>query len=651
MAKLNEKKIVAGSLIVLGILFSIIAAITDCSAGGADNYAHFNIARWAFRYPHLFLDHWGKPLFTTLISPFTQIGFYGARIFNILGGLLTAWICYLLAVKWRFKNAWLVPVFVIFAPMYFVLMFSGMTEILFSLVLMLAILLFFNDRFILSAVVISFIILVRSEGFIFLPIFFAAFTLKRKFFAIPFLLSGFVFFSLIGWLYYYHDFWWLIDKLPYVGGQGGIYGSGTWYHFLAKMPEYLDFFILGFFLVGMVYWLKEWYTSSLNINSEEFFRLLVLAGCFWGYLLAHSYVWWRGEMSLGLVRVMAGVTPVAGLIALAGWNWFEKLIRNKVVKITFLIVSLVLVVIPGVLRYKSAFQSDPIAVVINRVIEWLHETDNFRHHLIVHDPYIAFAAKVDAWDQQKLQYGFSDVNQPELGMPDSSVFIWDAHFSQNEGRIAESKILENPGYELLAYFEPEIPIKVLNGYDYCILVFRKVQTKSKDNFQILDELKSKMKNANLKYAEYFDFETSMPEKVNDTFRKFSTDSVTNHYYQLGGDCEFSPSVLLTDQQLKISNQLVVDVSFDFQTEETFAKSEALMVFSVEKDDKSYYYLGEDILPFIKATDHWDRANFSFTMPEQVEPDTKIKLYIWDIPKKKFKVDNFRVTVYSGESPK
>ena len=45
MAKFSERKIVAGSLILIGALFAIITAFTDCSAGGADNYAHFNIAR------------------------------------------------------------------------------------------------------------------------------------------------------------------------------------------------------------------------------------------------------------------------------------------------------------------------------------------------------------------------------------------------------------------------------------------------------------------------------------------------------------------------------------------------------------------------------------------------------------------------------
>lgn len=646
MHRFSEKKIVAGSLLTLGILFSIIAAFTDCSAGGADNYAHFNIARWAFRYPHLFLDHWGKPLFTILIAPFTQLGFFGARLFNILGGLTTAWICYLLASGWKLPKAWLAPVFVIFVPIYFILMFSGMTEILFSLVLILAIFQFFREQFVLSAIVLSLIILVRTEGFIFMPIFFVAYVLKRKFVAIPFLLSGFLLFSLIGKLYYYNDFWWLINKLPYGSASNEIYGSGKWHHFLSTMPDYLGFGIILLFFAGTFFLVKDWVFQKFSINSDRFYQLLILGGCFFGFLASHSYVWWQGQMSLGLVRVMVGVTPIAGILALVGFERTEKLILSKNLKLGFLILSIVLIVIPGVMKYKSEFRTDPHSIVIQEAIKWLRETHNIHHHLIVHDPSIAFHAEIDAWDQRILQYGFSDVNAPEKEMPDSSVFIWDAHYSQNEGGIAASKILENPYYELIAYFEPEFPFKVLGGYDYNIMVFRKVKSSSVNNFQVLDNLKAKLSDLNFRYSEKFDFETSIPEKINDKFRTRSSDSTANFCYQMGNESDFSPCIQFTDNELKISNRLKFEVDFDFFLEEIFIKNELVMVFSVDENDKSYYYQGDDILPFFSVPNQWNHAKFSFSMPEVVKKNSTIKFYIWDIKKKKLKLDNFNVQVFS-----
>ncbi len=646
MIKTSEKKIVARVLLILAVVFSIVAALTDGTAGGADNFAHFNIARWAFRYPHLFLDHWGKPLFTILTAPFDQIGFYGARLFNILAGLTTAWITYLTASKWKVPKAWLVPVFVLFAPMYFVLTFSGMTEILFSLVLMLAIWLFFSERLILSAIAISFIILVRSEGFIFLPVFMVAFALKRKYIAIPFLLSGFVLFGLIGWLYYYHDFWWLFSKLPYVGGLGGIYGSGPWYHFLLKMPDYLGYLIIVLFIPGFIFVIGDWAQKKFRINSEEFYWLYISGACFFGYLAAHSYVWWRGEMSLGLIRVMAGVSPIAAIFALIGLVRFENFIHSRKWKAVFLTVVILLVIFPGVLKYKSEFRTDGASKVINEAVKWLRDSGNFNHHLIVHDPYIAFAAKVDAWDQQRLQYGFSDANKPETGMPDSSIFVWDAHFSQNEGRIPAKQILENPYYELIAYFEPEQPFKVLNGYDYNVMIFRKVSERTKDNFQILEQLKGKPAEGQLLYSELFDFETSVPEKVMDKYRVASFDSLSKYNYQMGPDCDFSPSFVVSGDKIALTNRLKIEATFDFMPEDSLKEKDAIMVFSVEKNGKPYFYQGDDLSAFDQNIGNWNHAVYHFSMPEAIKSNSSLKLYVWDIQKKKLKIDNFSLKIFS-----
>jgi len=69
MVKFDERKTVAGSLIILWLLFLILVAFAG-SAGVADNFVHFNIAGLAFPYPHLLSDHWGKPGFAILIALF-----------------------------------------------------------------------------------------------------------------------------------------------------------------------------------------------------------------------------------------------------------------------------------------------------------------------------------------------------------------------------------------------------------------------------------------------------------------------------------------------------------------------------------------------------------------------------------------------------
>ncbi len=50
----------------------------------ADSINHFLYAHYAPPHPELYLNHWAKPLFTLLASPFAQFGFIGIKLFNIL---------------------------------------------------------------------------------------------------------------------------------------------------------------------------------------------------------------------------------------------------------------------------------------------------------------------------------------------------------------------------------------------------------------------------------------------------------------------------------------------------------------------------------------------------------------------------------------
>jgi multisubunit Na+/H+ antiporter MnhE subunit len=55
----------------------------------------------------------------------------------------------------------------------------------------------------------------------------------------------------------------------------------------------------------------------------------LIAGSFLAYFVAHSYVWWKGTgSSLGLERVIAGVCPLAALIAMEAYCYIELKTRK-----------------------------------------------------------------------------------------------------------------------------------------------------------------------------------------------------------------------------------------------------------------------------------------------------------------------------------
>ena len=539
MQKVTEKKLIIYGLLITGMVMVIAALFTGIPAGGADNYAHFNISRWAFRYPHLFLEHWGKPVFTILTSPFTLLGIQGVRFFNIVCGLLTAWFVYRLAKILSLKQAWMAPVLSVFTPIYFVVMSSGMTEVLFSLILTLSVLFFFQKRYIPSAILISFIFLVRTEGLAFLLLFATGFLFRKQYSAIPFLAAGFLLFSVTGWLFHYHDFWWLIHKRPYATGGASVYGSGDWYYFVARMPQYFGYVIPFLLFAGTITMFIRTLQGRFRNIIPRIFPLLLIAGSFWGYFFIHSYLWWIGETSAGLHRVMAGVSPMAAIISL---YFIDKLSSGEKQKPMAAAITGIFAIYLGYAAagfYHKSVSRDLTAGVLKETTQWLKDSGSTRHRLVMHNPYFAFSTGSDAWDNQKIQYGFSNNEHPEAGLPDSSVFIWDAHFSPNEGRMPQDMIMNNPNFELIRYFEPEIPFKVLGNNDYKILIFRKMSGSDIDNINRLRVLRQEEMEQGIFYAVMYDFETRFADSGKETNRIEGPNSA-GFVYSLK-DTEFSPA--------------------------------------------------------------------------------------------------------------
>ena len=191
------------------ILLIVLSFLSQGYYGGADNINHYFLSRYSFTYPKLFLNPWGRPLYTILASPFAQFGFRGIKVFNVILGFLSAWLLMKTARELKVSSSWMAVIIVCFSPLYMVMMFTALTEIVFSFVFILSLYLFFSRRYIAAAIVISFLPFARSEGYFIIPILFLGLVLRKQWKAIPFLGAGFLFFSVIG-AYQFKDLLWVI---------------------------------------------------------------------------------------------------------------------------------------------------------------------------------------------------------------------------------------------------------------------------------------------------------------------------------------------------------------------------------------------------------------------------------------------------------
>jgi ABC-type cobalt transport system substrate-binding protein len=73
-ANLKEIYLVVFLLIICAVVLITWSLKSTGSHAGADDLFHTEIAKYSWKYPHLLFDHWGKPFFTLIASPFAQFG-------------------------------------------------------------------------------------------------------------------------------------------------------------------------------------------------------------------------------------------------------------------------------------------------------------------------------------------------------------------------------------------------------------------------------------------------------------------------------------------------------------------------------------------------------------------------------------------------
>lgn len=473
MSSRSENIIVASLTVTFLVAFTVILLRTDNSFGGADHFNHYNLARWGWKYPDLLFSHWGKPVFTIVISPFAQLGMDAARFYNVLTGISTAVLTWLLAMRFTFRPAWAVLPLVLFMPVYFALMFTALTEVTFSFFLVLSLHLFFRERFAWSAVVLSFLPLIRNEGVVLLPLFVAAYMLKGRAGAIPLLCVGAALIGVLGWRIY-GDPYWLVTHMPYTGDAVDIYGRGSLMHFVGNTHRITGIPLGLIFLLGALAMTVTWVRRDRCGLSDAFYFLLLIVGSFVVFLAAHSVAWWLGVgNSLGLLRVMGSVTPLAALTGMAG---ISLLFRYREPRWTAAALVLLACFIAwnsyrSTQVYEYGFRKSWEQAALDESIEYLIEQGLDENIIYYYNPYVAFRFDFDPEDRGRSRSLL--FRRDELtSIPAGSVIFWDAHFGPNEGRTPLSELQDRPDLKTVAVFEPEVPFTVF-GHDYKIIIFKK----------------------------------------------------------------------------------------------------------------------------------------------------------------------------------
>jgi len=433
---------------VVLLFYILIASLTIIFFNGTgdagDSVYHYLFAKYAPIHPELYFDHWAKPVYVLLASPFAQFGFSGIKVFNATVTLATIFFTYKIALALNIKNAILSTIIMIFAPLYYLLTFSGLTEPLFALIIAISIYLAIKQKYLAAGILISFLPFIRSEGLILAGIFGIYFLYNKQWKIIPFLLSGSIVYSIAGY-FVHHDLLWIFNKIPYAS-LDSTYGSGKLFHFTEQLFYVVGVPIYVLFWIGFISLIIK--TIKKKILSEELILIFLGTICF---IIAHSLFWYFGIFnSMGLKRVLIGVMPMIAIVSLEGFNFiFNDLFwKKKTLKIIiqFMIVAYIVVFPftsnPASIKWKRDMmlsQDQQSAMTSANFI--IDETGGDFRILCAH-PYLSEVLNIDHFDENKrIDLTSDNIDQMKAG----DFIIWENWFAVVEMKIKKEYLDNNDG--------------------------------------------------------------------------------------------------------------------------------------------------------------------------------------------------------------
>lgn len=616
-SEISKTRFVYFTLIVSAVLWIYHALSYPVSFDGGEGIRHYLFSRYSWEIPYLLLDHWGKPFFTLLSSPFSQFGLIGIKVFNVLCGILTSFFLYRSANSLNIKNSFLAPLFLLFTPIYSQCINSGLTEILFGLVLTAGIFGYLRNEYVYSSLLISFLPFVRTEGFLLVPLFFLILVMNRRFKEIPLLGTGLLIYSFIG-LFAFNDFFWVINKNPYDGHMSHIYGRGPLLHFVNAYPYLWELpltilLVFGLF-VGFLN-LPKYYTD--RIRAKEF---ILINGSLIVYFVAHSIFWWQGLFnSYGLVRVIAGVVPMSIIISLRGLDLMTGILKPMMLRNAVLAAIILLIMLYPFYKRHLPIKLDHESKLVLEASHWYNNSEYKKRNPKIYYLHPIFIEAIgmhpfDPTETGELWYLYPDIKKWGYNfIPDGTLIFWDSHFGSMEARIDRDFILSDPHLRLIKSFHPEEEQLIKEGLPLEILVFEKIQDSDR--------------SVKPSYSKRVDFDSLKQDSLSEGINIAKEEEFGLNLVQKTSDLPFRDNIVKVKVSFKLNSDEAVDAKF---------------VLSSHRGETQTMW--RSILVKCEATsNNWiDYSGTWLTDNEAISGSDFLKIYLWNLNSNNIRIKDLEV---------
>jgi hypothetical protein len=466
--------------VAAGVLWSLHLLVVSPGVITQDSIAHFVISREAWHRPALMLHHWGRPIDTVVYMPGALFGLPYARLTSLGLAVLTVLFTVRLAQRLGVGSVFVVPLLLWFQPWFLQLSaHASLTELPFTVLMVLGALLFVSGQVLLASVVIGLFPLIRVEALALTGLWVVVCALRKDWRAAGVALLPIAAYTLV--------YQWVFGQLP--GGEypiiphiGGFFGPASGAapprHGLLTMPKLL---LAG---AGLPVAALALYSLPLLIKGVP--RLIVF-GWYGAYLAIHLALmlrpgYWAEQ------RYLFPIAPAVAVAAALGLGKLMDEVRTSVERLVkargpALGTSYVLLAVcsAAVLAVGLRTQTVPLdaeAVAAQSAASWLRQMGLAGGRIVATHAYVHYflPGHLNAFrpggDPENL-YTFEQPGQLSE-LPPGTVAVWDSHYSEDFGLRYSTFTSEPKQWAKLKEFDASVPGPFSNP-DARIVIFRKEQ--------------------------------------------------------------------------------------------------------------------------------------------------------------------------------
>ncbi len=406
-----------------------------------DEIGHFIIARDAWQSPSLIFNDWGRAVNTLIYMVPALFGLTAVRVAATVMAAVTVLFTAKLAKKLGAEYYFAVPIVVWFQLWYCDFSHAAITEVPFSLLMVLGAYFFVSGEFLATSMVVGLLPYVRTEGIALAGVWVAYCLWKKNWRGVIITLIPIVLVNVLARLFGAGHLGMYTNPHPIGELQMKLFGVGGWSYYPKVLMNH----------VGLAVTVLALY--SLTAILKQSARVLVFA--FYGvYMAIHIVVYHFGLYAAGGdVRYVFPLAPAIGVAAVFGLEYIAEVCQSAGTRFSFdqrrisIVFAMVLASIVAVGARYTVRPLDPEAIDAKITADWLRQQKLADHPLLSTHVYLYYYLPLRVPPRQDLWQ-----NPDLLDTKPGTIAVWDSHYSELEG-LPIASLSPKDSWELLREFD------------------------------------------------------------------------------------------------------------------------------------------------------------------------------------------------------